>query len=87
MVERNDRVPFPRFEPMIARNPAVVFKLLAIALLPLAERGRPNASPTQQLSLSEFGLLRPFIDVIDDLITSFVGNPFLVQSSPLSFFA
>ena len=87
MVERNDRVPFPWFEPMIARNPAVVFKLFAVALLPLVERGWPDTSPTQQLRLGEFCLLCPFIDVIDDLITGFVGNPFLVQSSPLSFFA
>lgn len=78
MVKRYDRVPFPRFEPVIARNPAVVFKLFAVALLPLVERGWPDASPTQQLRLSELCLLCPFIDVIDNLIAGFVGNPFLV---------
>lgn len=87
MVERNDRVTFPWFEPMVARNPAVVFKLFAVALLPLAERRRPNTGPTQQLGLSKFCFFRPFIDLIDDLIACFVGNPFLIQSSPLAFFA
>jgi hypothetical protein len=82
-----DRLPFPVFQPVIARHRAVVFVGLTVALLPLMELARPQLQPGEELLLRQSGTLGPVADVVHDLVARVVGNPASIQSSPASFFA
>ena len=85
--EINDGLFFPVFEPPIAWNPAVVLVDLAETLPPVVELALSDAQPGDKLLGRDLGSIRPITSVVDDLITSIVGNPGSSQSSPNSFFS
>ncbi len=87
VVEVEDGLPFPVFEPEIPRDQGLVFVDLAIALFPLVELAGSQVEPVEQLLGGEFGTVGPVGDVVDDLVARVVGNPASLQSSPSSFFA
>ncbi len=58
---------------VITRNPAVVLVDSSVVSRPAAKRGRPDSDPLLDLSAGDFGFLRPFTDVIDHLIASFMA--------------
>jgi hypothetical protein len=70
-----DRLPLPILEPVVARNPAVVFVNLAIARLPVVELARRNAQPGDESLRGDASSITPVTDVIDDSVTNVVGNP------------
>ena len=91
-MELQDGLLFPLIQPMISRNPAVVFVDSTVVLDPAAIRGRPDADPLLDLSAGDFGFLRPLADVIDHLIAYFMAlfalsNPATCGSGcPIGFF-
>ena len=85
-VELDDRPLLPAFQPVIARNPAVVLVRLAVALFPTVKRALLDADPADEPLGRDLRPLAPSVDVVDDLIACFVGNPDSLQSSPSSFF-
>ena len=85
VVKINDRLFSPVFEPPIAWNPAVVLVDLAETLPPVVELALSDAQPGDKLLGRDLGSIRPITSVVDDLITSIVGNPGSSQSSPNSF--
>ena len=78
----DDRLLFPVFEPPIAGNPAVVFVDFAVTLSPVVELAQTDSDPLDDLLGRDFRPVRPIANVVDDLITSVVGNPGSGQSSP-----
>jgi hypothetical protein len=74
-VEVQDRFLLPIFEPEISRDRTVVFVDFAVAFLPVEELAATDAQPSHDLLSGDFASLIPVIDVINDLITSVVGNP------------
>ena len=87
IVKINDGLFFPVFEPPIAWNPAVVLVDLAVTLPPVVELALSDAQPGDKLLGRDLRPIRPITGVVDDLITSVVGNPGSSQSSPSSFFS
>jgi len=63
------------FEPVITRNPGIVFVGLAIAILPGVPLGGGEAEPQEEASDRDAGLVSPAVDKIDDLVAGVVGNP------------
>ena len=86
-VKLQDGLFFPFVKPVISRDPAVVFVDSAVFVDPAAIRGRPDPDPLLNLSGRDFSFLRPFADVVHDLITNFMGHPFFAQGAPLAFLA
>ena len=87
IVKINDGLFFPVFEPSIAWNPAIVLVNLAVTLPPVVELALSDAQPGDKLLGRDLRPIRPITGVVDDLITSVVGNPGSSQSSPSSFFS
>ena len=87
VVEVEDGLTFPVFEPEVPRDHGIVLVDLPIAVLPLVELAGSQFEPVEQLFGGQFGTLGPVADVIDDLVSRVVGNPTSFQSSPSSFFA
>ena len=83
----DDRLLFPVFEPPVAGNPAVVLVDFAVALPPVVELAQTDSDPLDDLLGRDFRPVRPIANVVDDLITSVVGNPGSGQSSPSTFFS
>jgi len=70
----DDRLPFPIFNPVVPRNPGVVFIHAAIPLLPvenLLTNTKPSGEPLQRY-LGQFG---PTCDEVDNLVARIMGNP------------
>jgi hypothetical protein len=63
------------FQPVVARNPGIVFVGLAVAVLPGVPLGGGQAKPQQEAGDGNAGLIGPTVDEIDDLVASVVGNP------------
>lgn len=74
-------------EPMIARNPGVVFVDLAKALDPVVVFAGSNADPGPEPGDGDVGFVGPGADEIDDRVAGVMGNPTFVQSSPFLFFS
>ena len=86
VVELEDGLSLPSFEPVIPGDLAIALIGLAIPVFPGVELAGGQIEPSQDglgRSLSPIG---PVADVIDHLVASVMGNPTSVQSSPRSFF-
>jgi hypothetical protein len=81
-VEVEDGLFLVVFEPVVTRNPGVVFVGLAVAVLPGVPLGGGQAQPQQETQDGDAGLAGPAVDEIDDLVAGIMGNPEAVQSSP-----
>lgn len=75
VVEVDDGVFFPRFEPMVPRNPAVMFVGLAVPVSPFVEGTLRYLHPAENLFGGRLRLVLPIAYVVDDLVASFMGNP------------
>jgi hypothetical protein len=87
VVELDDGLLLPVFEPPVAGNPAVMLVDLAEALPPVIELALADAHPLDDLLGRDLRPIRPVASVIDDLITGIVGNPGSGQSSSSTFFS
>jgi hypothetical protein len=74
-------------EPMIARQPGVVFVDLAEARDPVLVLAAGDADPGREARDREVGLVGPGADEIDDLVAGIVRDPALGQGSPRLFFS
>jgi hypothetical protein len=63
------------FEPMVTRNPGIVFVSLAVAVFPGMPLGGGQTQPEQEAGNGNAGLIGPSVDEIDDLVTDVGGNP------------
>jgi hypothetical protein len=63
------------FEPVVARDPGIVFVDLAVAVLPGVPLGGGDAEPQEEASDGDASLVAPAIDKIDNLVAGVVGNP------------
>ncbi len=73
-------------EPMVARDPGVVFVDFAEAVLPVVEFAGLDAEPALEARRRDVGLVAPGADEIDDGVACVVGDPLAGQGSPSSFF-
>ncbi len=87
VVELDDGLLFPVFEPPVAGNPAVMFVDLAVTLSPVIELAQAKAQPLDEPLGRNLRSFRPIANVVDDLIASVMGNPGSSQSSPSTFFS
>jgi hypothetical protein len=62
-------------EPVVARDPGVVFVDFAETFFPVVELAGADAEPRQEATDRDFGLVAPASDEIDDLIADIVGDP------------
>ena len=74
-VELEDGLLFPILEPVVTRDPAVVFVHFAVTLLPTVERGLWHAYPVQNAFGGNLSPIPPAANVIDDRVPDVVGNP------------
>ena len=75
MMEGEDGLLLSGREPMVARNPTVVFIDFAVPLLPVVELAGLNAQPGDDLLGRDIGPLRPMPNIVDQRIAGIVGNP------------
>ncbi len=71
----DDRPLFPVFQPVVARNPAVMLVDFAVPLSPLVVRSLGHAHPAEDLFGRRPGLVGPVADIIDHCVARLVGNP------------
>jgi hypothetical protein len=76
LVEVNNGFFLPVLQPMVARNPAVVFVGLAVAAFPVEELAARQAGPAHQARGGDLGLVRPAPHEIDHLVAQIVRHPF-----------
>lgn len=81
-----DRFLLLGFEPVIARDPGVVFVDFAIALLPVVELALGDVDPGDEAFDRDLGFVGPGLNEVDDLVAGVVGSPGAGQASPSSFF-
>jgi hypothetical protein len=62
-------------EPVIARDPGVVFVDLAEAAGPVVELAAGDAEPGDEARERDVGFVGPGADEIDDLVARVVGDP------------
>ncbi len=74
-VEVEDRSLLPLFEPVIARDPAVVLVHLSVTLLPTVKGAFWHADPTENALSGNLRSILPMTHIIDDAIAYVVGNP------------
>ena len=86
IMEADDGLAFPAFQPMVARDTGIMLELFTIRSAPLIECGFIKSDPFQDGIGRQLGAILPILHIVDDGISNFVGNPFAVQSSPLAFF-
>jgi len=65
----------PVLQPPVARNLAIVFVGLPVAILPLVKLARTQPQPGEQPFGGQFRPRRPMLEVIDDFVAGVVGNP------------
>ena len=87
IVEVENRLLLPVLKSPIARDLAVMFVGLAIAIFPLVVLAGCQPQPIQEPPGRYVSPLRPVLDVIDDFVAYIMGNPHSLQSSPMAFFA
>jgi hypothetical protein len=81
-VEVEDGLALLGFEPVVARDPGVVFVDLAVAMLPGVPLGGGEADPDQEAGNGDAGFAGPVVDEINEGVAGVVGNPESFQSSP-----
>jgi hypothetical protein len=74
-------------EPMIARDPGVVFVDFAVAGAPVLVLAAGDADPGDETRDGDVGFVRPGADEIDDGVARVVGDPAAGQLSPRLFLA
>ena len=62
-------------EPPVARDRTVMLVGLSEAVLPSGIRAPGDADGGHDLRGTDVGLAGPRVDVIDDLVSNFMGNP------------
>jgi len=77
---------FLGFEPVVARNPGVVFVDLAVAMLPGMPLGGGEADPDQEADNGDAGFAGPVVDEINEGIAGVVGEPRVLSEFPMCFF-
>src|SRR5579863_2034718 len=87
LVEVQNGLLLPLFEPVIPGDHGVVFIGLAVALAPGEELAARQFEPTQEPLGGQLGLLAPGAHEIHHGIAHVMGNPAAVQGSPSSFFS
>ena len=75
IVEVDDRLLLPGFEPPVARNLAVVLVGFAVPFAPRVVLAAAQLQPEQQLFHRCLGTIRPVLQVVDDCVARIVGNP------------
>ena len=86
IVEVEDGLFLPVFQPVVAGDPAVVLVDLAVALLPVVELALRDAQPGEKLAGRDLGPLRPVVGRNRRSGRGCRGEPSVLQSSPSSFF-
>jgi hypothetical protein len=71
---------------VVAGYPCVVLVDFSVSVFPVVELAGGNAQPADESAGGQFGLLRPAVDEVDDLVTVVVGGPLSVQIWPRLFF-
>lgn len=74
-VEVDNRLAFPRLEPMVARDLSVVLVGLAVPLAPVVERPFGDPQPLEELLGGDVGFGFPEVNVIDQAVACVRGNP------------
>jgi hypothetical protein len=74
-MEVEDRLFLLGFEPVVARDPGVVFVGLAVAVLPGVPLGGGQAEPEQEAGDGDAGLAGPAVNEVNNLVAGVVGNP------------
>jgi len=74
-VEPDDGLLLPILQPVVARDPAVVFVDLSIPLSPAVKRPLRYAQPSEDSVARNLCAVLPVVDVIDEGISRLVGNP------------
>ena len=75
LVVLDDRPLLPVFEPVVARDLAVVLVRLPVALTPGVVLALGHADPGDEAPGRQLGLLGQLGDEVDDLVTRVMGNP------------
>lgn len=87
MMEIDNRLFFPVLEPEIPGDLGVVFVGPSVSLFPIEVLATSDPEPLNDVLRRGLGTLGPVSDVIDDLVSSIVGNPASSQGSPMAFFS
>jgi hypothetical protein len=74
-VKIDDGPAFPRLEPVVAGDLAVVLIRFPVPLAPLVERSLGNGEPLEELFDGDFSLGLPVMDVVDQAVACVRGNP------------
>lgn len=75
IVEVNNGLLLPRFEPPIARDLAVVLAGFTVAFVPGVVLAAGQLQPEQQLLHRSGGPNRPVLQVVDNRVAGIMGNP------------
>jgi hypothetical protein len=75
VVKAEDGLFFPILQPVIARDPTVVFVDLSIPLSPAVKRPLGYAYPSEDPVCGNLRAVLPVVDVIDKGVSRLVGNP------------
>lgn len=75
VVKSENGLAFPRFEPMVTWNPAVMRIDLTVARLPRVNLAGTQPQPAQELSGRQVRPSRPVFQVVHNVVASVVGNP------------
>ena len=87
VVELDDLLALPVFEPEISWDRGVVLVGFSIPLDPAVKLALGNRQPEDEPVQSYFSLLRPLLGEVNDSVACVMGNPLAGQSSPSSFFS
>ena len=74
-MEVEDGFAFLGLQPVVTRDPGIVFVDLAVAVLPGMPLGGGDAEPEQEAGDGNAGLAGPGVDEVDEGIAGIVGNP------------
>ena len=86
MMEIDEGLLFPVFQPPVAGHKPVVLVDFSVAFLPVVELTGTETGPSDDLPGRDFRAVSPVMNVIDDVVAGVVGNPDSLQRSPSSFF-
>lgn len=86
-VEFDNSLLFPILQPEISRDLPVMFVDLAITLAPVIELADSDSQPADEGGKGNIGLLMPKVNKINYRISSVMGNPGGLQTSPMLFFS
>src|SRR6266568_887418 len=87
LMEADDGLFLPVFQPVIARGPYVMLVDFAVAFFPVEKLAARQAGPGQQPPERNLSLLGPAVHKIHNLVAQIMRHPFLSQLSPRLFFS